>query len=302
VSLGDDIIERRPRGASTTDRRFPRRWIERNGEPPEGKVELRDWIKRNIVAEGGTSIRDALDEGGGIERRSAHTAPAPGSSTRHATRAKGSVPAGGANVVTGIGVPFMEQTLIAGAFWEQFHPDAFAAQQRAGWTSKYGSAMGLWQHDRDQPLASVRGQSLAFNVTRSELLYAMALPDSAIGEHVAALVQRQDVDGASIGFVPEVDVWTYDEDDETAPPLVTVMQAELVEQSIVWAPAYRGTTAELERVKPLTPAEQRQRFEAREWMFEQRMRQHERDMRWADLEADCRQVLRSRGRSWSRSR
>jgi len=93
-------------------------------------------------------------------------------------------------------------------------------------------------------LARSANESLRLIDGRSELGYEIDLPDTTAGRDAAALLERRDVRGSSVGFrsITATEQWSKD-DDGTA--LRTVNEARLFRVDLTTNPAYTQTTADL---------------------------------------------------------
>lgn len=98
-------------------------------------------------------------------------------------------------------------------------------------------------HDQPQVLARV-GAGARLSIDRDALRYSVSLPDSHLGQHVAELVNRGDIRGASISFFAAHgdDTW---ERGSTRPRRTINKIRYLREVSLVTSPAYPQTTARI---------------------------------------------------------
>lgn len=126
---------------------------------------------------------------------------------------------------------------IQGKFREQFLPGAFTK------TIQEQDVRSHNEHGGPYLGRSANG-SLRLIDSRSELAYELDLPDTTAGRDAAALLERGDIRGSSIGFAaitPAVR-WTVDDDGMA---LRTVGEARLALIDLTVAPAYPDATAEL---------------------------------------------------------
>lgn len=126
---------------------------------------------------------------------------------------------------------------IGGQFREVFHPGSFARtidQQDIRSHCEHGGPY----------LGRTGAGSLRLIDTRSELAYELDLPDTTAGRDAAALLERGDIKGSSIGFraVPAQVKWTVDDDGLA---LRSVGEAQLFLVDLTVTPAYDDSTAEL---------------------------------------------------------
>lgn len=126
---------------------------------------------------------------------------------------------------------------IAGKFREVFQPGAFAK------TIKEQDVRSHHEHGGPY-LGRTSNGTLRLTDTRSELAYELDLPDTSAGRDAAALLERQDIRGSSIGFsaVRSAEKWSVDDDGMT---LRSVGEARLGLIDLTIAPYYDTSTAEL---------------------------------------------------------
>lgn len=152
------------------------------------------------------------------------------------------VDAGGDRIVTGIAIPFNQQSVNLGGFVEQFAPSA------VDYTLRNVDVRALSGHDTVRLLARLTAGTLRLTKDRTGLQFQIALPDTTDGRDVYELVRRRDLTGASFGFsiVNGGETWDF----TGALPLRTVRDARINEISLVAWPAYPSTTAQLKRTTP----------------------------------------------------
>lgn len=126
---------------------------------------------------------------------------------------------------------------IGGKFREQFAPGAFAK------TINEQDIRAHNEHGGPYLGRSANGTLRLFD-SRSELAYELDLPDTSAGRDAAALLERQDIKGSSIGFraIPKAVTWTVGEDGMA---LRSVGEAKLSFVDLTVAPYYDDSTAEL---------------------------------------------------------
>jgi HK97 family phage prohead protease len=126
---------------------------------------------------------------------------------------------------------------IKGQFREQFKAGALAR------TIKQQDVRAHNEHDGPY-LARVGSGSLRLMDSRSELAYEIDLPDTTAGRDAAALLERGDIKGSSIGFraIPSQVKWTVDDDGMA---LRTVTEAALFRVDLTTSPYYDDSTAEI---------------------------------------------------------
>jgi HK97 family phage prohead protease len=126
---------------------------------------------------------------------------------------------------------------IGGKFREQFPPGSFAKTIKEQNVHSHNEHLGPY-------LAQTGNGSLRLTDSRSELGYELDLPDTTAGRDAAALLERGDIKGSSIGFraIPTAVKWTVDEDGMA---LRSVGEAKLARVDLTIAPYYDDSTAEL---------------------------------------------------------
>lgn len=126
---------------------------------------------------------------------------------------------------------------IGGQFREVFTPSAFARSLGRQDVRAHNEHRGPY-------LARTANQSLRLVDSRSELGYELDLPDTSAGRDAAALLERGDIKGSSIGFraIPKAVQWSRDDDGMA---LRTVTEAALHFVDLTTEPAYDESTAEL---------------------------------------------------------
>lgn len=93
-------------------------------------------------------------------------------------------------------------------------------------------------------LARSGAGSLRLMDSRTELGYEIDLPDTTAGRDAAALLERGDIKGSSIGFraIPSTVKWSVDDDGMA---LRSVSEARLFVVDLTVSPAYPASTSEL---------------------------------------------------------
>lgn len=126
---------------------------------------------------------------------------------------------------------------IGGKFREVFRPRAFAKTIQEQDVRAH--------HEHGGPyLARTGASTLRLHDDLDALAYEIDLPDTTAGRDAAALLERGDLGGSSIGFraMPSRVEWTRDDDGMA---LRTVGEARLFVVDLVTEPAYGDSTAEL---------------------------------------------------------
>lgn len=125
---------------------------------------------------------------------------------------------------------------IAGKFREVFHPGSFTKTIAEQKIDSHNEHLGPY-------LASTSNGTLRLLDGRSELGFEIDLPDTTAGRDAAALLERRDIKGASIGFrsIPSAVKWSV----EDGMALRSISEAKLARVDLTVAPYYDSTSAEL---------------------------------------------------------
>lgn len=102
----------------------------------------------------------------------------------------------------------------------------------------------LWQHDRNEMLATTRGGTLRLREDGRGLAFEAELPNTQLGNDVLEHIRRGDVGGMSYGIasLPSDSII----DRRTAPPTRIVRSAQrLLDVTLTYEPAYEASTVEL---------------------------------------------------------
>lgn len=132
-----------------------------------------------------------------------------------------------------------------GGFREFVAPGAFKRSLQARNEIKL-----LWNHDTNEPLASVRGGSLELVEDRYGLKVKARLPKTTRGRDVAELLRSKVIDSMSFGFNVIKDSWSENGS------VRTLESVRLHEVSIVTFPAYSATTATVRSMQPTIDADE----------------------------------------------
>jgi HK97 family phage prohead protease len=146
--------------------------------------------------------------------------------------------AGGKLVAAGVAMRYGAKSKpINGQFREVFNPGAFTKTLQEQDVHSHNEHLGPY-------LGRTRNGSLRLTDTRSELSYEIDLPDTSAGRDAAALLERGDIKGSSIGFraLPKEVTWTVDADGMA---LRSISAAKLRRVDLTIEPYYPDSTAEM---------------------------------------------------------
>jgi HK97 family phage prohead protease len=132
-----------------------------------------------------------------------------------------------------------------GGFREFVAPGAFKRSLQARNEIKL-----LWNHDTNEPLASVRGGSLQLVEDNHGLKVTAKLPNTTRGRDVAELLRSKVIDSMSFGFNVIKDSWSNNGS------VRTLESVRLSEVSVVTFPAYTATTATVRSMQPTIDADE----------------------------------------------
>jgi HK97 family phage prohead protease len=132
-----------------------------------------------------------------------------------------------------------------GGFIEYVAPGAFKRSLQARNEIKL-----LWNHDTNEPLASVRGGSLQLVEDSRGLKVTAKLPNTTRGRDVAELLRSKVIDSMSFGFNVIKDSWSNNGS------VRTLESVRLSEVSVVTFPAYTATTATVRSMQSTIDADE----------------------------------------------
>jgi HK97 family phage prohead protease len=146
---------------------------------------------------------------------------------------------------TGYASVFNSSSEDLGGFREFVAPGAFKRSLQARNEIKL-----LWNHDTNEPLASVRGGSLKLEEDNYGLKVTAKLPNTTRGRDVAELLRSKVIDSMSFGFNVIKDSWSNNGS------VRTLESVRLSEVSVVTFPAYAATTATVRSMQPTIDADE----------------------------------------------
>lgn len=141
-------------------------------------------------------------------------------------------------VASGVAMRYgAKSKLINGRFRERFAPGAFTKTLQEQDIRSHNEHNGPY-------LGRSGAGTLRLIDSRSELRYEVDLPDTTAGRDTAALLERGDIKGSSIGFraLPTAITWDVDDDGKA---LRSVSEARLFRVDLTTAPYYDDSTAEV---------------------------------------------------------
>lgn len=137
--------------------------------------------------------------------------------------------------VAGYAAIFGEVADIAGIYREVIARGAFSRSLRTD------DVLALFGHDSGRLLGRTTSGTLRLAEDAKGLSVEIDLPDTTDGRDVLTLIARGDISGMSFGFNIVHEEWDF----SVEPPLRTIIDVDLVEVSVVSAPAYAGTSIAL---------------------------------------------------------
>jgi HK97 family phage prohead protease len=146
---------------------------------------------------------------------------------------------------TGYASVFNSSSEDLGGFREFVAPGAFKRSLQSRNEIKL-----LWNHDTNEPLASVRGGSLQLVEDSHGLKVTAKLPNTTRGRDVAELLRSKVIDSMSFGFNVIKDSWSNNGS------VRTLESVRLSEVSVVTFPAYTATTATVRSMQPTIDADE----------------------------------------------
>lgn len=138
----------------------------------------------------------------------------------------------GRPILSGYAAKFNSPSQDLGGYVEVLKPGCFAKSLASG------DQRAFFNHCYDDLLARKSSGTLRLWEDEIGLAYELDVPDTSLGRDVYILVKRRDIDGNSFGFYSLSDEWS--EDGKTN----TILEADLIEISVVVYPAYLETTVE----------------------------------------------------------
>lgn len=140
-----------------------------------------------------------------------------------------------------LAIPYNSRSQDMG-FIEVIAPNAFELS---------GDVKALYEHDRQHLIGRTTSGTLRlFNSTQG-VQAEIDLPNTTIGNDLAELVGRGDINGMSFGFIVESDEWDYSQE----PALRTITKAQLTEVTVTSDPAYLETSVVISK-RELSQAKQ----------------------------------------------
>lgn len=134
--------------------------------------------------------------------------------------------------ISGIAIPYGSKTDL-GYFRERIRAGAFRASLDGG------DQLALYNHDMGRLLGRVLSGTLVLEDTAEGLRFSLDVPNTSDGNDVMELVRRGDLKGMSFGFYVVDEEWSPDYKERE------IIEAELLEVSVVSRPAYTDTSVAL---------------------------------------------------------
>ena len=149
----------------------------------------------------------------------------------------------GRRSIGGVAMPYGSVSENLGGFFEVFNASAF----------KNGldrDVCSLFNHDASKLLGRQSSGTMTVEDTPTSLNFSISLPDTQTGWECWELAKRGDLKSASVGFYSRADDWKEQGSHEGL-PLRMIMEAELIEISLVAMPAYPGATVAPQTLRSL---------------------------------------------------
>ena len=146
----------------------------------------------------------------------------------------------GKNMLVGYGIKWDVLSHDFGGYRTVFRKSSFDDLE-----SPLGDLKAYYEHDYDHGYLA-RTNNGTFKVAMDDvgIRYSIELPDTQLGRDVAALAERDDIVGASIGIPKDQSKITWKRE-AGGVPIREFTKTKLVEISVVHEPAFPFTTAEL---------------------------------------------------------
>jgi HK97 family phage prohead protease len=136
-------------------------------------------------------------------------------------------------------VPFNQLSSDLGKWVEMIEPGAFNVA---------GDIRALWQHDSSYVLGRTTAGTLEIEEQSDGIHVQIDPPETTWARDAMVSMERRDVSGFSFGFIVRRDNWKGN--------IRHVLEADLLEVSVVSFPAYETTAEVLRRAAELAAAEQ----------------------------------------------
>lgn len=142
-------------------------------------------------------------------------------------------------VIAGRAVPYGQESTDLGGWREVIEPGTFNVA---------GDIRGLWQHNSSYVLGRTTAGTLEIEEQSDGVHVQIDPPDTTWARDAMVSMERRDVSGFSFGFIVRRERWEGN--------VRHVLEADLLEVSVVSFPAYETTAEVLRRAAELAAAEQ----------------------------------------------
>lgn len=140
------------------------------------------------------------------------------------------------SMMKGVAIPYDEWDGDPEYLREKFMPGAFTES-----LAKNDEVRAYFCHDRSKIVGKLSNKTLRIIDGEDALRYELDPPDTTVGRDLSVLVERRDVEGTSIGFIPEDQEWG---DDDIGPWRI-IRKARLTQISPETDPWYKNTDVAL---------------------------------------------------------
>lgn len=162
----------------------------------------------------------------------------------------------GKPTIFGYAAKFNARSSDLGGWYEQIDPKAFDRSLKTKPEVK-----GLFNHDSNFVLGSTKAKTMTVDTDDRGLQYEIDPPDTQWAKDLITSMKRGDINQSSFGFICRNASWS--EDPETGCDLRTVLDADLIDVSVVSFPAYPQATSGVRSFPADMPTEVRTRLESR---------------------------------------
>ncbi len=149
--------------------------------------------------------------------------------------------------LSGYGLLWLELSEDLGGFREQFSASSMHSILNGA------DVRIFYSHDPSKVLGRTRSGTAQVAADTKGLHFTVDLPDTVVARDLMESIERNDISGASVGFIVGDDEWSTD---EAGFPVRTITRVEkLIEVSIVALPAYPSSSIAVQRMQEYKSSE-----------------------------------------------